>query len=101
MSMSSGGTRRALLFTTATAAGWLAATACGGASRPARAAPETTNEKAEEGVSANEDLMREHGVLDRLVLAYASIVREVEEIEKTLGIYELAQFTPGAAGTAG
>jgi hypothetical protein len=37
----------------------------------------------------------------RRALLFASILREVEAIEKTLGIYELAQFTPGAAGTAG
>src|SRR5207237_6293708 len=32
-------------------------------------------EKEEEGVSANEDLMREHGILKRVLLIYEEIIR--------------------------
>ena len=61
------------------------------------------------GVTAPEDLMKEHGVLDRCLLIYEEnehkvlgdegfekTVDKVASIEKLLGIYELAQFTPRA-----
>jgi hemerythrin-like domain-containing protein len=69
-------TRRSLLVGTAAAAGWVAATACGSSPHPASAAtPKADGEEAEE-VSANEDLMREHGVLARILLVYeAGIAR--------------------------
>ncbi len=44
-----------------------------------------TQEKAtttsEEGVSPNEDLMREHGILNRLLLVYQEIVRRIDNHE--------------------
>lgn len=39
------------------------------------------DEKKEEEVSANEDLMREHGVLDRVLLVYEEGVRRLESKE--------------------
>jgi hemerythrin-like domain-containing protein len=70
MNLPGGKTRRSLLIGTATAAGWMAATACGSAQRPASAAAPGTEAKEAEEVSANEDLMREHGLLARLLLVY-------------------------------
>lgn len=48
----------------------------------------------EEEISPAEDLMREHGVLNRILLIYEEAVSRVAQIEKALGIYNLAQFTP-------
>src|SRR5207237_9214212 len=48
------------------------------ASMPALAVGEKKNkneEKEEEGVSANEDLMREHGILKRVLLIYEEVIR--------------------------
>jgi hemerythrin-like domain-containing protein len=47
---------------------------------PVLAADQRANrmeEKEEEGVSANEDLMREHGILKRILLVYEEIIRRV------------------------
>lgn len=59
----------------------------------------------EEEVSPAEDLMREHGVLRRILLekkeqqlfgadGFEKMVDRVASVEKSLGIYDLAQFTP-------
>jgi hypothetical protein len=50
-----------------------------------------------EEVAPAEDLMREHGVLNRVLLVYDEFLRRLSgatAIEKRLGIYELAKFTP-------
>jgi len=39
---------------------------------------EKKEEEGEESISANEDLMREHGILKRVLLAYDEIVRRIE-----------------------
>jgi hemerythrin-like domain-containing protein len=39
---------------------------------------EEKDEEGEENISANEDLMREHGILKRVLLAYDEIVRRIE-----------------------
>jgi hypothetical protein len=46
-----------------------------------------------EEVSPLEDVMREHGVLTRVLLVYRELIRRVA-IEQRLGIYDLARFTP-------
>ncbi len=38
---------------------------------------ERSVEKEEEGISANEDLMREHGILKRILLIYEEIIRRI------------------------
>jgi len=40
------------------------------------------NEEQEEGVSTNEDLMREHGVLNRILLIYEEAMRRMQGKEK-------------------
>ena len=40
------------------------------------------NEEAEEDVSTNEDLMREHGVLNRVLLIYDEAIRRIQADEK-------------------
>ena len=40
------------------------------------------NEEQEEGVSTNEDLMREHGVLNRILLIYEEAMRRIQGKEK-------------------
>ncbi|HEY7405731.1 MAG TPA: hemerythrin domain-containing protein [Candidatus Angelobacter sp.] len=47
---------------------------------PAKAAPK--KEEAEEDVSTNEDLMREHGVLNRILLIYDEALRRIQGKEK-------------------
>lgn len=44
-----------------------------------------------EDVAPAEDLMREHGVLNRVLLVYDEAARR---LEKTLDLYDLNQFTP-------
>lgn len=75
--------RRSFLSSAGAGAGALALAACAGQSRaaPGPAKPEAGREEGEEGegeVSASEDLMREHGALDRLLLVY-------EESRRRLG----------------
>ncbi len=48
---------------------------------PAKTAP-TKKEEAEEEVSTNEDLMREHGVLNRVLLIYDEALRRIQANEK-------------------
>ena len=85
------GGRRALLVSSATAAGWLAATACGSATPRAHAAAHAKPEEGEQDVSANEDLMREHGVLDRLLLVYeAGMLRIEQDPTATAAIHRAA-----------
>jgi hemerythrin-like domain-containing protein len=40
--------------------------------------PQKIKKEEEEGVSANEDLMREHGILKRVLLAYDELIRRIE-----------------------
>jgi hypothetical protein len=40
-------------------------------------AEEQKKDKGEEDVSTNEDLMREHGVLKRVLLVYDEIIRRI------------------------
>jgi len=47
---------------------------------PAKPAPK--KEEAEEDVSTNEDLMREHGVLNRILLIYDEALRRIQANEK-------------------
>lgn len=87
------GSRRSLLVSTATAAGWLAATACGSGASHARAASEAKGEEGkEEEVSANEDLMREHGALDRLLLVYEAGVARVQEPPVAAAVHHAAEL---------
>jgi hemerythrin-like domain-containing protein len=48
---------------------------------PKKAAPKK-KEEAEEYVSTNEDLMREHGVLNRVLLIYDEAIRRIQAKEK-------------------
>jgi hemerythrin-like domain-containing protein len=48
---------------------------------PAKAAPKPKKEEAED-VSTNEDLMREHGVLNRIMLIYDETLRRIQANEK-------------------
>ena len=63
-------TRRTFMVTGAAAA---ASVAAGCLSRVAIRRPETTNEKQKEDVAPAEDLMREHGVLNRILLIYDDV----------------------------
>jgi hypothetical protein len=47
---------------------------------PKKAAKKT--QEAEEDVSTNEDLMREHGVLNRVLLIYDEAIRRIQANEK-------------------
>ncbi len=67
-------TRRALLVGTATTAGWWAATACSSSQAPVKASSTAPEAGESEDVSANEDLMREHGALARLLLVYEAAI---------------------------
>lgn len=49
---------------------------------PAKAAPKKKEEEGEEDVSTNEDLMREHGVLNRVLLIYDEGIRRIQANEK-------------------
>ncbi len=91
MTSSSERTRRSLLVGTATAAGWLAATACGSSQPAAKAASAEAGES--EDVSANEDLMREHGALARLLLVYESaLARPSLEPAVTVTVHRAADL---------
>ena len=46
--------------------------------RKPRRRPAKKKEEAEEDVSTNEDLMREHGVLNRVLLIYDEAVRHIQ-----------------------
>ena len=46
------------------------------------AKPPAKKEEQEEGVSTNEDLMREHGVLNRILLIYDEGIRRIQANEK-------------------
>lgn len=66
-----GGSRRALLVTAAgVGAGWMLAGCAHGAAKPAE-------QKPEEEISPAEDLMREHGVLRRVLLVYEESLRRL------------------------
>ena len=64
--------RKFLLAVTGTGGGMVLATGLGGPLSLLAA------EEEEEGVPATEDLMREHGVLDRTLLVYEEIIRRLE-----------------------
>lgn len=72
-------TRRGFLITTAAGAGLLVGCASTSGNREARAAiPAKAEAKAEEDVTPPEDLMREHGLLNRILLAYEEIGRRID-----------------------
>src|SRR5215475_4739977 len=50
--------------------------------KPAPKAAPKKKEEAEEEVSTNEDLMREHGVLNRILLIYDEAIRRIQAKEK-------------------
>jgi len=50
--------------------------------KPAPKAAPKKKEEAEEEVSTNEDLMREHGVLNRILLIYDEAIRRIQANEK-------------------
>jgi hemerythrin-like domain-containing protein len=50
--------------------------------KPAAKAAPKKKEEAEEDVSTNEDLMREHGVLNRILLIYDEAMRRIQANEK-------------------
>ncbi len=62
----------------AAVAGGLMLAGCSGSSTPT----ETTAEGAEEEVSPAEDLMREHGVLKRVLLVYRECIRRIDGDEE-------------------
>ena len=51
-------------------------------SLPAQKKAAPKKEEAEEEVSTNEDLMREHGVLNRILLIYDEAIRRIQAKEK-------------------
>jgi len=79
--------RRTVLAVGALAGVGLVAAACGGPSR----APEAPKPRGDEGdVSPAEDLMREHGVLDRVLLVYEEGIRRLETAGGSAPVAELA-----------
>lgn len=54
------------------------------------------SEEQEIEVGPPEDLMRQHGVLKRVLLIYGEVLRRFDAKQDfpRLGIYDLAQFTP-------
>ena len=56
----------------------LAATALGAAKPPVKPTPVPPGEKMAEGIGPVEDLMREHGVLLRVLLIYEESARRIE-----------------------
>lgn len=70
--------RRHLLEISASAAGVIALSACSGSPpEPGKGRPDTTPEQ-EVPVTAPEDLMREHGVLKRILLIYREGIRRLQ-----------------------
>src|SRR5690348_671278 len=68
-------TRRGFVHVTAvTATGLLV----GGMAAPQAFAADKEKEKEEEDVSPAEDLMREHGVLKRILLVYGEAIRRID-----------------------
>lgn len=85
--------RRSLLMSTAVAAGWLAATACSRSQPVVKAAENAPGDQDAEEVSTNEDLMREHGVLARLLLVYeAGIAKPVLDAALTASMHRAADL---------
>src|SRR5579872_5856215 len=74
---STNGSRRRFLARTP----WLGAAVVGAAAAPALLAEQKKGKepegKGEEEVSTNEDLMREHGVLKRVLLIYDEVIRRI------------------------
>jgi len=60
--------------------------------KPAGAKPAQGKEEEDEDVSANEDLMREHGVLNRILLIY-------DEAGRRIGIEQPSLFSVDDLGT--
>jgi hemerythrin-like domain-containing protein len=87
-------TRRAFIATTATAAGGLLLSGCTGAVALGESskARQTATGPEEEQVSPAEDLMREHGVLRRILLVYAEAGRRLDA-RKDLPLKPLADAT--------
>ena len=91
--------RRAVLLGGGLAAGAAGASAVWALADPSAAAPVP----ASAGIPPDDDLMREHGVLKRVLLCYREMTRRIQagamvarvgRIEHGLGIYDLGQFTP-------
>lgn len=78
-------TRRLILGTalgTAVSAVGLALAGCGGSAKAAGGpAPASNQEEAEEQVTPGEDLMQEHGLIERVLLVYEEAARRVERSE--------------------
>jgi hemerythrin-like domain-containing protein len=85
--------RRAIVLSTATTAACLVAAACGSTESRAHTPAEAKGDEAEEEVSANEDLMREHGVLDRILLVYeAGVARASQDPAVTAALHRAAEL---------
>jgi hypothetical protein len=67
--------RRAFLWTSGLAGGGLLLSATAAAQR---GQPAAANKEQEEEVSPPEDLMREHGILKRVLLVYEEAIRRIE-----------------------
>jgi hemerythrin-like domain-containing protein len=81
--------RRDFLRTSASAAGLVLA-ACAGPGRGDAASPKAGHDEAE--VTPGEDLMQEHGVLERILLVYDEAARRIERSEQL----DLAVLTSAA-----
>jgi hemerythrin-like domain-containing protein len=74
--------RNFLLGTSVIATSTLAAPFAALAEQKAQKKPAKKKEEPEEEVSTNEDLMREHGVLNRVLLIYDEAIRRIQAKEK-------------------
>ena len=74
-------TRRDFLVAAGTAGAALLLTGCRGV---AATVEEKKTQEGEEGVTATEDLMREHGVLERVLLIYEEGIRRLDAREELL-----------------
>ena len=74
-------TRRDFLVAAGTVGAGLLLTGCSGI---AATAQEKKAPEGEEGVTATEDLMREHGVLERVLLIYEEAIRRLDAHEELL-----------------
>ena len=74
--------RNFLLGTSVIATSTLAAPFAALAEQKAQKKPAKKKEAPEEEVSTNEDLMREHGVLNRILLIYDEAIRRIQAKEK-------------------
>lgn len=80
-SPSASDTSRRQLLGFGAAAASLTLLACGGSMTAAKAKPDDSDDKGEAEVSPGEDLMQEHGVLERIVIVYDSAALRIERGE--------------------